>query len=176
MSVKYILCAREELKSAEPIVFTGEDFEKVMDSLKEAASLAAVSDLSMEVFVESLNKLRGDASMFLRVRYAKLLLNPSLKLANSIDEGVGAALTKIIKFLIDYFSGLVLADSSLRPVVKATTDFSISEKSWRRGDVFSVELWAACLLYALGVVEPVHSILKGLVDNYLKPLEGSRLT
>lgn len=175
MSAKYVMCAKEELKSAEPIAFTVEDFVKIMDSLKEAASLAAASELSMEIFAESLNKLRGDASTFLRARYAKLLLNPSLKLANSIDESVGAALTKVVKFLIDYFSGLALADSSLRPVVKATADFSISDKSWRRGDVFSAELWIACLLYALGVVEPVHSILKELVDNYLKPLEGSRL-
>lgn len=176
MSIRYVICAKEELKSAKPIVFTEEDFKKVMDSLKEAASLAAVSDLSMEMFVESLNKLKGDASMFLRARYTKLLLNPSLELVNSIDKGIGAALAKVIRFLVDYFSGLTLIDSSLRAIVKATTDFSISDKSWRRGDVFSVELWMACLLYALGVIEPVYSILKELVDNYLKPLEGSRLT
>ncbi|MEM2235415.1 MAG: hypothetical protein QW224_06785 [Desulfurococcaceae archaeon] len=176
MSIRYVICAKEELKSAKPIVFTGEDFGKVMDSLKEAASLATASDLSMEIFVESVNKLKKDASTFLRARYTKLLLNSSLELTNSIDEGVGATLTKVIKFLIDYFSGLVLADSSLRAVVKATKDFSISDKFWRKGDVFSVELWMACLLYALGVIEPVHSILKELVDNYLKPLEGSRLT
>ncbi len=160
----FLKLVREELTTGKLLPLPDAKINDFLDFIKNAIVMLHSTPVeSRKFFIEAYKKAIGDADNLLRIRIAKVCLGAKYE-SETFDSHMLASVEKIIEFYRGVMTGMYVMPSRDTVVVKFRISLGINGRSYRPGDIVSIDLGKALGLYILDAVEPVK---QPIFDNLL---------
>ncbi|NPA98841.1 MAG: hypothetical protein GXO43_05620 [Crenarchaeota archaeon] len=151
----FLKLVREELTTGKLLPLPDAKINDFQDFIKNAIVMLHSTPLeTRKFFIEAYKKAIGDADNLLRIRIAKACLGAKYE-RETFDLLMLASVEKIIEFYKGVMTGMYIMPSREAVVVKFRVSLRINDRSYRPGDIVSIDLGKALGLYILGAVDPV---------------------
>ncbi len=151
---------REELFSLNPITVHQVKINEYRSFMKNnLALLPSIERESWKYFEKVLENTVKDIDMFTRMRFIKLVLNPSIP-RESIDHDLLSNIEKFVEFMKLYYSGFTIEYEG-KVLVRFLRDCIVDNKRFRKGDIALID-------YGLGFKLYIEDYVELLIEPYFK--------